>query len=296
MSKGFGKKSVTVMLSAALLGGVFVTVPNAINTTEVHADQKTSISYTQFLEDVAAMRAAVKQATPKVQNQLDSAYFNKLMNNPKKAYGTSSPSFMAAFQTIIDDAENTLDSEDEATSATNQDLNAITAVYDHFISRFTADDQDEITEGSWYIGYQDLMSDAHSGLDLSEDLDEFGTNFRNIFNSDISTNKITGIPASVAQVSSKKSTSTKKSTISKLSARKVSKKYVKVTGHATLHKKANYAHIKTYKGYRYAKLSNKGNFSKKIYAPKAKTVKVNAGYYSHGHFSAVTAAKTVHVK
>ncbi|MTV82208.1 hypothetical protein [Secundilactobacillus folii] len=303
MSKVFGKKSVTVMLSAALLGGVFVTVPNALNVTEAQADAKSSISYSQFLSDVAALKAAVQQASPKVQSQLNSAYFSKLTSNPKKAYGDSAPSFMAAFQTIVNDADKSLDSDGNPTSTTNTDFNAITAIYEYFMPRLSTGDQDGVANGGFDPGYIDVQSDIESqNGDAYIDLPIFAGDFEEDFYADVTPSNITGIPAAPASSKSTKAPSktkaktVKKSSISKLTAKKSSKKYVKVTGHATLYKQARYARIKTYRGYKYAKLSSHHNFSKKIYAPKAKTVKVAVGNYSHGHFSYVTSTKTAHVK
>ncbi|MFD1421643.1 hypothetical protein [Lactiplantibacillus songbeiensis] len=44
--------------------------------------------------------------------------------------------------------------------------------------------------------------------------------------------------------------------------------------------KATYVRFKTYKGYQSAKLTQKLTFKKTIKAPKAKTVSIQAGYYS----------------
>ncbi|MFC6179849.1 hypothetical protein [Lactiplantibacillus daowaiensis] len=75
--------------------------------------------------------------------------------------------------------------------------------------------------------------------------------------------------------------------VKKLTAKKSkSGKSVKVTGKVVataadsgnLHK-ATYVRIKTYKGYKYAKLTKSMTFSKTIAAPKAKTVMVRPGYY-----------------
>lgn len=305
MSKNFGKKAVTVVLSAALLGGVFVSVPNAVTTTVAHADdQKVVISYDQFLNDVEALKSAVNQATPQVQAALNSSYFNKLTKNPKSAYGENSPSFVAAIKTIANDAEKNLNQDDKTTAAADQDIAALTVLYNQFNARVSADHQDDLGNN-----YQDLLSSQRDNESIDWELSDFSGSFEWVFD-DLVPNDITGIPSTNNGVTksssgqnptpvSKTQNVTKhvsKSKITMLSAKKSSKKYVKVTGKATLHKKANYARIHTYKGYRYAKLSSKHTFSKKIYAPKAKSVKAAVGYYSHGHFSAVTSSKTVHVK
>lgn len=73
MTKKFGKKAAMVMLSATLLGGVFVTVPNALTTTTAQASAK--ISYAEFKDDVAAAKSAVKLATPAAQQILNSKFF-----------------------------------------------------------------------------------------------------------------------------------------------------------------------------------------------------------------------------
>jgi len=64
-------------------------------------------------------------------------------------------------------------------------------------------------------------------------------------------------------------------------------KYVVMTGRIEVlnakeakQHKATYVRIKTYKGYKSAKLTKKLTFKKTLKAPKAKTVSVQAGYYS----------------
>jgi len=58
--------------------------------------------------------------------------------------------------------------------------------------------------------------------------------------------------------------------------------------------KATYVRIKTYKGYKYAKLSKALTFNKTVKAPKAKTVSAQAGYYSYKKQHGKT-VKTFHV-
>ncbi|VDG17504.1 hypothetical protein [Lactiplantibacillus mudanjiangensis] len=78
-------------------------------------------------------------------------------------------------------------------------------------------------------------------------------------------------------------------------------KSIKVTGkvkvlNPNLAKKhqATYVRIKTYKGNQYAKLTKSMTFSKTVKVPKAKSISVQAGYYSSAKKNGKT-VKTFHV-
>jgi hypothetical protein len=66
MSKKFGKKAATVVLSAALLGGVFVTAPSSLTTTTAQASAK--ISYAQYMSDINGIKGAMAKASTDVQS------------------------------------------------------------------------------------------------------------------------------------------------------------------------------------------------------------------------------------
>ncbi|WP_056946886.1 hypothetical protein [Secundilactobacillus odoratitofui] len=278
MTKKFGKKAAMVMLSATLLGGVFVTVPNALTTTTAQASAK--ISYAEFKDDVAAAKSAVKLATPAAQQILNSKFFTKLEKNPTNAYNVNaSNSFVSIMTALCNDGTKNLDSDGHLTTESTKDWKAIQALSNHFIGEFTSNGQSTVQDA-----YDSIVANDGDGWTDYDGFPGYQWAFSQGFDGAFNGVKVTGIP------------STPKSYISKLSAKKTSKKYVKVSGSAKLYKSANYAHIKTYKGYRYAKLNSKHNFSKSIYAPKAKTVKVTVGHYANGHYKAVTSTKTVHVK
>lgn len=283
MSKGFGKKAVTVMLGATLLGGVFVTVPSELTTTQAQAQAATRIPYSTYMKDINGIRAALGKAGSDAQSSVSNVmpdFANQY------AYTENNWGSMLNYLGYLSDAVR-YHSDTKATASANYDC--IVATYKVFKSRLTAGAQSqleslasnikqEIDASDGSTDFDDIASHEDGYVDLLQSaVHEYGGNY----------DKIADKPKATA----------KKSTITKLAAKKTaSKKYVKITGTAKLYKKANYAHIKTYKGYRYAKLSSKHTFSKTIYAPKAKTVKATVGYYANGHYTAVTAAKTARVK
>lgn len=274
-------KTTTLLLSSALLGGVIISSSPAL-TTEVQAYnlEDAPISYQTFKTDENAVKKAVKNASPAVRQQINADFFKRMEQNPVNAYGYAiSPYFSQIMQSMASHAISELGHNGQVTSAFKQDYNAMIAVYDQFKNRLDPLFQNVVNE---YI--DDANHQISSNKVKSETINDIYGYFDQYFGKNIRPTKITGVPKV-------------KSSITKLAARKTaSKKYVKVTGSAKLSKSANYAHIKTYKGYRYAKLSSKHNFNKTIYAPKAKTVKVTVGHYSNGHYTAVTATKTVHIK
>lgn len=178
------------------------------------------------------------------------------------------------------------------TSDYQADLAAAQALYNHFVPTFKSDDQDSLEDP------MDALSNPKRSdyIDAESAFEDFSDQFRNGF-ADLRINSVTGKPKAAPKVVTKTNKSTKMSYISSLSVKRTaSKKDIKVAGTAKLYAKANDAYIKTSKGYKYAKLSNKHSFKKTIYAPKATTVKVTVGNYSHGHFTPVTSAKTARVK
>lgn len=278
MSKGFGKRAVTVMLGATLLGGVFVTVPSELTMTQAQAASK--ISYAQYMSDINGIRAALGKASSDTQSDVADNLPTATSSHPYDAEYYGINAYLGGLASSVNDCSRT-----KATAQANYDC--IVATYKVFKSRLSSGAQSQL---------ESLASNMSQEIDASNS----STNFYSIRQHE--DGYVRALASAVLDyggnydgVAAKPKA--KKGTITKLAAKKTaSKKYVKITGTAKLYKKANYAHIKTYKGYRYAKLSSKHTFSKTIYAPKAKTVKVTVGYYANGHYTAVTAAKTARVK
>lgn len=282
MSKKFGKTAAAVMLGTTLLGGVFVEVSSALTTTQAQA--ATKIPYSTYMSDLSGIKAALAKASS--ETQADVADELPSAQDYQHAYET-----YGDFDDYLNyNGLNVAVQDNTYSKATAQaNLDCIVATYKVFKNRLSTGAQSqldslgtkiqqEINASSGSDDFNDIADEEDGYVDsLDSALVDYGGNYDG--------------------VAAKPKAAVKKSTITKLSAKKTaSKKYVKVTGTAKLYKSANYAHIKTYKGYRYAKLSKKHTFSKTIYAPKAKTVRVSVGHYAGGHFKAVTASKTVHVK
>ncbi|MFC6289553.1 hypothetical protein [Levilactobacillus angrenensis] len=280
MSFNWISKATTILLSSVLLGGVVTTtIPTLTITAQAENLEEAPISYQTFKADEKAAKKAVKQASPAVKRQINGAFFKRMEKKPVNAYGaTMSAYFTQIMQSLASHAVSELGRKGQVTSAFKKDYRAMLVLYNQFRGRLEPMYQDVLSE------YPDTADQQISKNKVdSEVISDFGDYFEQYFNADIRPHKVTGVPRV-------------KSKITKLAAKKTaSKKYVKVKGTVKLSKKANYAKIKTYKGTRYAKLKAH-KFSKKIYAPKAKRVSATVGHYVHGHFSRVTATKSVHVK
>lgn len=267
------------MLSATLLGGVLVTVPDALTTVTAQAAAK--IPYSTYTSDISGVRAALGKATSSV--QANNGEYVPGASDYEDAYTTWN---WPGFHFYLDGLATSVGNDKATKAAATADYECMVATYNVFKTRLSAGARSqleslasninqEISASDGSTDFYDILDEEQGYLEsLETALLDYGGNYD-------------GVAAKPKAP---------KSYISKLTAKKTSKKTVKVSGTAKLYKSANYAHIKTYKGYRYAKLSSKHTFSKSINAPKAKTVKVTVGHYSNGHFTAVTSAKTVHVK
>ncbi|GAX04272.1 hypothetical protein IWT140_01910 [Secundilactobacillus pentosiphilus] len=294
MTKNVWKKAATVVLGASLVGGVVVEIPSALTTTQAQAS--TQIPYAQYQSDIRGVESAVDKATVDVQSDVTSELPDP---NDEDAYAQS-----GSFDNYLNSLEFAVSGDTDNKEQAIENLSALVATYNVFKSRLTAGEQNQLESMASKINNEIVAadSDVDYRYDISQNLsayvdalDSAVLNYGNNYDGVASEPKAVSqqVPAQKAPTPK---TSTKKSYISKLSVKKSSKKYVKVTGSAKLYKSAKYARVHTYKGNKYTKLSSKHNFSKKVYAPKAKTVKVTVGNYSHGHFSSVTSTKTAHLK
>ncbi|GAX04433.1 hypothetical protein IWT140_02071 [Secundilactobacillus pentosiphilus] len=303
MTKQVWKKAATVILGASLVGGVAVEIPSAVTTTQAQAAAQ--IPYSTYTSDLSGLKAALGKASPTVQGEMA----GDLAIEPKDAY-TDGDS--ATFGGYLDDLGSTIsngEDEDISQSDYQADLNCLAASFNVFKSRLSAGSQQQFESlnssiqrqiNAYNVNDDDSWEEADT---LDDSLEDYADALSNSLVSDYGRN-YDGVAAKpkaavpvkpVAPVQHKTARTAKKSYIYNLSVKK-SKKHVKTAGTAKLHKAANYARIHTYKGNAYAKLNSKHNFSKTVYAPKAKTVKVTVGHYSHGHFTSVTSTKTVHIK
>lgn len=306
MKKTWINRAAMVMVGGTLFGAVATVLPSGTTGTSVTAHASVTVSQDMFTGDMAALTSAVNMASHDVQAEMGASYFAELQNKPDYRFESLTPSFGDAINNFRRGVEYAYAYDDNFDSYLESsfapDWAGLTTLYNHFKGRLASSEQAQLA--SMY----NAVVNTSDPVEKTDNAADFGNELRDaveVWGKDatvakpVYTSTTTTKPATTTQTTTKTTTkkATKKSYINKLSAKKThSKKYVKVTGSAKLYKSANYAHIKTYKGYRYAKLSKKHNFSKTIYAPKAKTVKVIVGHYAHGHFTAVTSAKSVHVK
>lgn len=278
MMRGISKR-VTVTLLTSVLVGLGGFEPSSI--LEGHEPIAVASATSTFNVDYKAAVASVKLSSATVKTSYSNWDLKMIKEHPQQAYDDIQSSFsgiareqaycLASFdyEQVHDDVAVKSDTSDYA-----KDWAGLTTLYNHFKTRFSKNEQRKLAT---------LYAVALNGHSQSR--------YTNAYNFGMQ------LSHAIASLDSNGRLPVSKSAITKLSAKKTaSKKYVKVTGTVKLYKTANYAHIKTYKGYRYAKLTSKHTFSKTIYAPKAKSVKVTVGHYSNGHYAAVTSAKSVRVK
>lgn len=281
MLKKVGKSAIMVMVGTSLLGGIFVEAPNALSTTQAQAAAK--IPNSTYVRDLSGIKAALGKASSDVQAGVASS----LPSAKEYRYAYTSWNW-PSFHDYLDNLASSIEGHTNTKATARANYDCMVATYNIFKKRLSS-------------GAQSQLEALANNLNQEINATNGSSDFYDI--ADQEEGYVHALEAAVLDyggnydgVAGSKS-SAKHSYISKLSVKKTgSKKYVKVTGTAKLYKSANYAHIHTYKGYRYVKLSSKHTFSKTIYAPKAKTITVNAGYYSHGHYKAVTSTKTAHVK
>lgn len=296
MTKQVWKKTVTLILGALLVGGMI----NTLTTTQAHAD--VMIPYSTYQSDLSGIESALTKASSDVKGDTSV----ELPEDPKDAYDSSeTDSFANYFYALADSMDNVIDYSDPDTvqdRLLKENLECLNDSYAIFRSRLTDGERIQLDAAAANINNaignedEDTVSDMEQsfGYSLGNAVSDYGDNYDGVATPVINTNPTpSSTPVTTAQPQA--TPAPKKSYIFKLSAT-TSKKYVKVTGSAKLYKSANYARIHTYKGNKYTKLNSNHNFHKKIYAPKAKTVKVTVGHYSNGHFTSVTSTKTVHVK
>lgn len=295
MTKQVWKKTVTLILGALLVGGMI----NTLTTTQAHAD--VMIPYSTYQSDLSGIESALTKASSDVKGDTSV----ELPEDPKDAYDSSeTDSFANYFYALADSMDNVIDYSDPDTvqdRLLKENLECLNDSYAIFRSRLTDGERIQLDAAAANINNaignedEDTVSDMEQsfGYSLGNAVSDYGDNYDGVATPVINTNPTpSSTPVTTAQPQA--TPAPKKSYISKLTIT-TSKKYVKVTGSAKLYKSANYARIHTYKGNKYTKLNSNHNFHKKIYAPKAKTVKVTVGHYSNGHFTSVTSTKTVHV-
>lgn len=278
-------KIAATLLGVTLFGGVTLVTKSE---TVAHASTFVVPAAT-YNSDMSAMKTAMKMASPSARASWGPDALAKIAADPKLGYANVRYNFNELIQILSRDSESQSSYKGKLTKAYTQDSAAVRYLYHHFRSRLRQPGLDflDALYTSW--GKAKTTNDKVSGVynvaeELGGQLGEW--NYYSTLN-DTKVEGVTPVPYKA----------TPKSYISKLTVKKTaSKKYVKVSGTAKLHVSANYAQIHTYKGYTYAKLSSKHNFSKTIHAPKAKTVKVNVGYYSYGNFVSITSTKTTHLK
>lgn len=301
MTKQVWKKTVTLILGALLVGGMIMEIPNTLTTTQAHADSM--IPYATYQSDLSGIESALTKASSDVKGDTTI----EIPENPKDAYDSSEDdSFASYFYALAKSMDNVIDYSDPDSvqdRLLKENLECLNDSYAIFRSRLTDGERIQLDALAVNINNaistedEDVVSDMEYNFaaSLGDAVSDYGDNYDGVAMPVTNVNTTPTPTATTVTATQPQTTpAPRKSYISKLTVT-TSKKYVKITGSAKLYKSANYARIHTYKGNKYTKLNSNHSFNKKIYAPKAKTVKVTVGHYSNGHFTSVTSTKTVHV-
>ncbi|GAX04877.1 hypothetical protein IWT25_00171 [Secundilactobacillus pentosiphilus] len=283
------KSGLTALTSLALFGGASVLATDSNTPSFSTVAKAATVSQSQLKSDVQTMVAARNEGGNYVKEVIDGEQLSEFSDDPMEAYNDERG---RGFGQVPGALHYELSQD---FSMFNQDYAGLMIVYNGFKDRFSSTDQavlaQDIKDINSAKNSEDKAEKASAfGNDLGSAVDNYGATVTKIESASAAA------PKPAAPKPAAKKTVTKKSYVSKLTAKKTSsKKYVKITGTVKLYKSAKYAYISTYKGHVHVKLNSKHQFSKTVYAPKAKHVKVKAGSYSHGHFKAVTSYKTVTV-
>ncbi|WP_395390579.1 MULTISPECIES: hypothetical protein [Levilactobacillus] len=283
MNKFIVRTALTSVTALALFGGAdLLTNGNGPLTQTVVAQAKT-VSRSQFLSDVNAVQKAGLMSTDGVKEDLGISTIKAFLADPLAAYGDANPETPTISGTIESFENLNTPGYFRDQDAFDKDYSGVMYLYKHFKSRLTKNDQ---------VALDTYKSDVDAVRNTSRDndfkLNDFCENFESAL-------------GAYSETVTKVQPAAKANKVYSVKARKQGK-YVVVTGKVTNNrltksalaktKKLNRVKVTSYRGAKYLKIS-KNTFKIKLYAPKAKSVKANAGGLNGSKYAAIT--KTVKV-
>jgi len=287
MNKFIVRTALTSVTALALFGGADILTNGSVSLGQTMVAQAKTVSRKQFLSDTEALRKACLHGSKYMQGEVTLDTIGQYKADPLDAYRSENHIESWSFANSIseygyilnnekDDDGNFLPADFEA------DYKGVMSIYKHFRSRLSSSAQDSLDKykaESETSNMDDRISATEQLVDgLSTAVDDYGQTVTKV-QSAAKANKVYGIDA------------------------KKSGKYVIVFGKVTHNrltkaalaktKKLNRAQIKTYRGKKTVKINGQHKFKLKVYAPKAKTLKINAGGLNGSKYAAIT--KTVKV-
>lgn len=283
MFKHFGIKSAVILLGATLLGGVIIATPNSVTTTEAQAQGYPVKPEKYFKSDIAKSKAAVALGSTRLKSKLNAKYFKEFNKYCIDGYSNRrTPSFSDVGWTIGIQGTTDVDKHATDVASIKQDAAALSAYYKIFRGRMTKSNRSD-GDRTMKLLNKDL---AKARYDTSDKQSMLENDFQSMAEI-LGFGGISNIRAGIYRTY-----------FTKLSVKRVSKNYIKVSGKFNEGEAVNYVRVKTAKGNKYIKVGDM-NFNKKVYAPNTKTVKVSLGLNASdgmGFEAIPKATKTVHVK
>ncbi|WP_367377216.1 hypothetical protein [Levilactobacillus cerevisiae] len=283
MNKFIVRTALTSVTALALFGGADLLTNGNVPLTQTVVAQAKTVSRSQFLSDVEVIRKAALNGSSNMQDQVDLDTVSQYKSDPLGAYtgndyATSFAEAIGSYHYSLsneeDDDGNFLPADFEA------DYNGLTSIYKQFRSRLSSSAQDSLDNYQAKSKTSNMDDRAAAAIQLADGLatavSDYGRTVTKV-QPVAKANKVYGIDA------------------------KKSGKYVIIFGKVTNNrltnaalaktKNFNRAQITTYRGKKIVKINGQHKFKLKVYAPKAKTLKVNAGGMNGSKYASIT--KTV---
>lgn len=284
MNKLVLRTALTSVTALALFGGVDILTNGNVALGQTVVAQAKTVSRKQFLSDVEVLRKAALHGSDYMQDMVDLDTVSAFKSDPLDAYraenGASFSDAISEYTYILSREENDDGEFDEATF--EADYSGLMSIYKQFRSRLSKSAQDsldnykaksEVSNMDDRVGAASRLAD---GLETA--VQDYGSTITEVQPA-AKANKVYNVNA------------------------KKSGKYVIVIGKVTHNrltksalakaKKLNRVKIMTYRGKKVVKINGQHKFKLKVYAPKAKTLRVNAGGLNGSKYAAMT--KTVKV-
>lgn len=284
MNKFIVRTALTSVTALALFGGADLLTNGNVPLTQTVVAQAKTVSRSQFLSDVNAVQKAGLMSTDTIKGELGISTIKAFLADPLAAYGETNPETPTIAGAVLDYQNLNTPGYFRDQDEFDQDYAAVMSLYNHFKSRLTKSDQIALDT---YKGDVDAVKNTERDNDFK--LNDFCENFFSALEDyDETVTKVQ--PAAKANK------------VYSVKARKQGK-YVVVTGKVTNNrltksalaktKKLNRVKVTSYRGAKYLNINKKNTFKIKLYAPKAKSVKANAGGLNGSKYASIT--KTVKV-
>ncbi|ANZ63149.1 hypothetical protein AYR62_02910 [Secundilactobacillus paracollinoides] len=251
----------------------------SLNHTGHQALASTTITRNQIVKDADFLQGQVKTSSPWVKSEVNLNFVSNLKAlDPLKVYSDTTTKKDNFDQVMVDYA--TAFFVDDGIRDINESKNwpAIRNIYQHFRARFSKENQS-------YLDSQLALANGSENI-----VDKYNNE----------TQFVDDLQAAIFAYGDTLSVQ-KNSVYASKAVKPAKSNYVTVSGKVTKYaplayklSKNTYVKVTTYRGYKYAKLTKSYTYKIKVYAPKAKNIKVIAGGPVNHKF--ISDTKTVNLK